>query len=174
MGHDDSDRPLSLPPDARPAPTRIVPKGTMRVEAQARLWTMRVIAALLAGQSAILLAIIWVNVSSLNWQQQLRYVMHSMTVLDTLLLGGLLVPMAIFDLFTSMALWLGRRSAWLRAMTAQGILLIFCLSSYVAHRGERFIYLLMLTCIILVLYLNTYNVRLSFNSRQPKNSIHPR
>jgi hypothetical protein len=146
----------------------------MRVEAQARLWTMRVIAALLAGQSAILLAIIWVNVSSLNWQQQLRYVMHSMTVLDTLLLGGLLVPMAIFDLFTAMALWLGRRSAWLRAMTAQGILLIFCLSSYVAHRGERFIYLLMLTCIILVLYLNTYNVRLSFNSRQPKNSIHPR
>jgi hypothetical protein len=146
----------------------------MRVEAQARLWTMRVIAALLAGQSAILLAIIWVNVSSLNWQQQLRYVMHSMTVLDTLLLGGLLVPMAIFDLFTAMALWLGRRSAWLRAMTAQGILLIFCLSSYVAHRGERFIYLLMLTCIILVLYLNTYNVRLSFNSRQPKNSVHPR
>jgi hypothetical protein len=95
-------------------------------------------------------------------------------VLDTVLLGGLLLPMALFDLFTAMGLWLGQRSAWLRAMISQGILLIFCLSSYVADRGERFIYLLMLTCIVLVLYLNTYDVRLSFNSRELKNPSHPR
>lgn len=147
---------------------------TMRVEVQARRWTMRVIALLLAGQAAILLAIIWLTVSSLNWDLAFRLVLRSMTVLDTILLGGLLLPMAIFDLFTAMSMWLGQRGAWLRAMTAQGILLIFCLSSYVANRGERFIFLLMLTCIVLVLYLNTYDVRLSFNSREPKNANHPR
>ena len=144
--------------------------ATMQVEVLARRWTMRVIALLLSAQAAILVAIIWVTVSSLNWALQFRYVFLSMTVMDTLLLGGLLLPMAVFNVFTSMGLWLGQRSAWLRAMTAQGILLIFCLSSYVANRGERFIYLLMLTCIIMVLYLNTYDVRLAFTSREPKNA----
>jgi hypothetical protein len=143
---------------------------TMRVEVQARRWTMRVIALLLAGQAAILVTIIWITVATFNWELKFRAVMLSMTVLDTVLLGGLLVPMAIFDLLTAMGLWLGQRGAWLRAMMAQGILLIFCLSSYVANRGERFIFLLMLTCIVLVLYLNTYDVRLTFNSREPKNS----
>lgn len=146
-----------------------MPIDSMRVEVQARQWTTRVIALLLAGQAFILLAIIWVTVSRLNWAQQFRYVMLSMTVMDTLLLGGLLLPMAIFNFFTAMGLWLGQRSAWLRAMTSQGVLLIFCLSSYVANRGERFIFMLMLTCIVLVLYLNTYDVRLAFNSRESKN-----
>lgn len=146
----------------------------MRVETRARRWTMRVIALLIMAQAAILLAISWVNVSSLNWALQFRYVFLSMTVMDTLLLGGLLLPMAIFNVFTAMGLWLGQRTAWLRAMTAQGILLIFCLSSYVADRGERFIFLLMLTCIIIVLYLNTYEVRLTFNSREPKNATDSR
>jgi hypothetical protein len=146
-----------------------LPVETMRVEVLARRWTMRVIALLLAGQAVILVAIIWVTMASLNWEQEFRDVMLSITVLDSFLLGGLLLPMAIFGLFTAFALWMGQRSAWLRAMTAQGILLIFCLSSYVANRGERFIFLLMLTCIIIVLYLNTYDVRLSYTSREYKN-----
>lgn len=150
-----------------------LPAATMRVEVLARRWTMRVIALLLAGQSAILVAIIWVTMASLNWEQEFRQVMLSITVLDSFLLGGVLLPMAIFGLVTAMGLWLGQRSAWLRAMTAQGILLIFCLSSYVAHRGERFIYLLMLTCIVIVLYLNTYDIRLSFTSREYRNQTRP-
>jgi len=146
----------------------------MRVEVQARRWTMRVIALLLAGQAAILLTIIWLTISNLNWQQEFSDVVDSMTAMDIAILGGLLLPMALFDLFTATGLWLGKRGAWLQAMTGQGILLIFCLSSYVSHRGERFIYLLMLTCIVLVLYLNTYDVRLSFNSREFKNTNHSR
>ena len=148
----------------------LLPLDSMRVEVQARRWTMRVIALLMAGQAAILMAIIWLMVSTLNWELEFRYVLVSMTVMDTFLLGGLLLPMAIFDFLTAFGLWLGQRSAWLRAMMAQGILLIFCLSSYIANRGERFIYLLMLTCIVLVLYLNTYDVRLSFTSRERKSN----
>lgn len=147
-----------------------IPIETMRVEVQARRWTMRVIALLLTGQAAILLMIIWFTMSSLNWEQQFSAVMLSIRVMDAVLLGGLLLPMAIFDLLTAMGLWVGRRGAWLRAMIGQGILLIFCLSSYVANRGESFIFLLMLTCIVLVLYLNTYDVRLSYNSREFKNA----
>jgi hypothetical protein len=142
----------------------------MRVEVLARRWTMRVIALLLAGQAVILVTIIWLAMFGPNHEQEFSDVMGSMSVMDTLLLGGLLFPLAIFDLFIAAGLWFAKRGAWLQAMTAQGILLIFCLSSYVTHRGERFIYLLMLTCIVIVLYLNTYDVRLSFTSRESKST----
>ena len=142
---------------------------TMPVEIQARRWTLRVIALLLAGQAMILVAIIWLSLRGLNWDQEFSLVMRSFTVRDALLLGGLLSPVAIFDMVTALDLWKGRRGAWLRAMISQGILLIFCLSSYIVSRDEWFIYLLMLTCILLVLYLNTYDVRLSFTSRESKN-----
>jgi hypothetical protein len=155
-------------------PIDAIPIDSMRVEVQARRWTMRVIALLLAGQAAILVAIIWLTVSRLNWELQFRYVMRSMTVMDTLLLGGLLLPMAVVDFLTAMGMWWGQRSSWLRAMMTQGILLIFCLSSYVSNRGHNYIFLLMLTCIVLVLYLNTYDVRLTFISREAKNRTHPR
>src|SRR5262245_39331573 len=151
-----------------------LPPDPMRVEVLARRWTMRVIALLLAGQAAILLTIIWLSISDLNWAQDFSDVMDSMSLMGRLLLGGLLLPMSIFDLFIAVGLWFGKRGAWLQAMTAQGILLIFCLSSYVSHRGERFIYLLMLTCIVIVLYLNTYDVRLAFNSRESKSANHSR
>ena len=141
----------------------------MPVEIQARRWTLRVIALLLAGQAMILVAIIWLSLRGLNWDQEFSLVMRSFTVRDALLLGGLLSPVAIFDMVTALDLWKGRRGAWLRAMISQGILLIFCLSSYIVSRDEWFIYLLMLTCILLVLYLNTYDVRLSFTSRESKN-----
>src|SRR5687768_16157701 len=97
------------------------PVDTMRVEVQARRWTMRVIALLLAGQAAILMAIIWVTMSTFNWELPFRVMIRSIRVLDSLLLGGLLLPMALFDVITAMGLWLGQRGAWLRAMTAQGI-----------------------------------------------------
>lgn len=142
---------------------------TMGVEIQARRWTVRVIALLMAGQAVLLIAIIWVTMSTFNWELPFSVMIGSITLMDRLLLGGLLLPMAIFDLITAIGLWLGQRGAWLRAMMTQGILLIFCLSSYVAGRHEQVIYMLMLTCIVLVLYLNTYDVRLSFNSREPKN-----
>lgn len=174
MQHKGVERDALSPTNGDIIPMDALPIDTMRVEVRARRWTMRVIALLLAGQAAILLTIIWVTVATFNWDLKFRAVMLSMTVMDTVLLGGLLLPMAVFDLFTAMGLWIGQRSAWLRAMIAQGILLIFCLSSYVANRGERYIYLLMLTCIVLVLYLNTYDVRLSFNSRESKNSTRSR
>jgi hypothetical protein len=154
--------------------TNALPIQSMRVEVQARRWTMRVIALLMTGQTAILVAIIWHTMSTFNWELQFREMVRSIRVVDSLLLGGLLLPMALFDLVTAMGLWVGQRGAWLRAMMAQGILLIFCLSSYVANRGEQYIYLLMLTCIVLVLYLNTYDVRLSFNSRELKNQSRSR
>jgi hypothetical protein len=135
------------------------------VEAKARRWTLRVIAQLLVVQAMLLIGICAVVISRIDWDQELEDLMLSLAALDTILLVALLGPLAVFELVAALGMWLGGRGAWLRAMIIQGILLIFCLSSYVAQRRETFIYLLMLTCIIIVLYLNTNDVRLAHQNR---------
>lgn len=138
--------------------------GDVPVEAKARRWTLRVIAQLLFVQALLLIGVCAVVISRVAWEQELEDVTLSLAALDTLLLVALLGPLAVFDLTTAVGMWFGGRGAWLRAMIIQGILLIFCLSSYVAQRRESFIYLLMLSCIIIVLYLNTNDVRLSYQN----------
>ena len=144
------------------------------VDVKARRLVLRVIALLLAVQAVTLVVITWVYATRLDWEQELTDVMLSVRAVDTVFLGGFLLPMALFGLMVAWDMWRGRRGAWLRAMITQGILLIFCLSSYVANRGESFISVLMLLCIVLVLYLNTNDVRLSFYGRSAKRRTHSR
>ncbi len=145
---------------------RILLAADVPAEAKARRWTLRVIALLLVIQATLLIGISAVVISRIDWAQELEDVMLSLTALDTILLVALLGPLAVFELVTALGMWLGGGSLWLRAMVIQGILLIFCLSSYVAQRREAFVYLLMLTCIIIVLYLNTNDVRLTYQNRR--------
>ena len=92
--------------------------------------------------------------------------MLSPRVLDVLLLLGVLVPVAVFEVVTAVGIWMVRSGAWLRALILQGLLLIYCLSMYISGRSKPFIYLLMLLCILNVLYLNANDVRLTFQSRR--------
>lgn len=134
------------------------------VDVKARRWTLRVIALLLVVQATLLIGISAVVISRIHWGQEFEDVILSLGALDTILLVALLGPLALFELVTALSMWLGRGGTWLRAMIVQGILLIFCLSSYVAQRRDSFIFLLMLSCIIIVLYLNTNDVRLTYQS----------
>lgn len=134
------------------------------IDVKARRWTLRVIALLLVVQATLLIGISAVVISRIHWEQEFEDVVLSLSVLDTILLVALLGPLALFELVTALSMWLGRGGTWLRAMIVQGILLIFCLSSYVAQRRDSFIFLLMLSCIIIVLYLNTNDVRLTYQS----------
>lgn len=138
------------------------------VERQARRWTVRVIALLLVLQAAALVFISGVYLVRVNWNLELGDVMLSVPALESVLLAGFLTPIGLFEVTTAVGVWLIRPAAWLHAMIVQGILLIFCLSSYVTGRGESFIFLLMLICIVLVLYLNANDVRLSFSSSRTK------
>lgn len=133
-------------------------------DAKSRRWTSRVIALLLVVQAMLLFGISAVVLNRIHWQRELADQVLSSEALDSLLLVLLLGPLAIFELVSALGMWLGGGGAWLRAMIVQGILLIFCLSSYIANRRESYIYLLMLTCIIIVLYLNTNDVRLAYQS----------
>ena len=127
---------------------------------------MRLIALLLVVQALTLVAISGVYLVRVDWNLELGDVMLSVGAQEAVLLALLLTPIGLFELATALGVWLRRPAAWLHAMMVQGILLIFCLVSYVTGRGESFIYLLMLICIVLVLYLNANDVRLSFSSRR--------
>jgi hypothetical protein len=136
------------------------------VDRLARRWISRVIAGLLALQAASLIAMNVARLARFNWERELADVMLSAAALDALLIALFLLPLAFVDLITAVSMWFERSWAWLWAMIIQGMLLIFCLSSYAADQRETDIYFLMLTCIVLVLYLNTNDVRLAFTSRQ--------
>lgn len=133
---------------------------------KARLWVLRVIALLLVVQSFTLFVVTGATGLALNWQRELKDPNLSPRTLDVLLLLGVLVPVAIFEVVTALGIWLGRGGAWLRALILQGLLLIYCLSMYISGRSKPFIYLLMLLCIVNVLYLNANDVRLTFQSRR--------
>lgn len=138
------------------------------VDLKARRWTIRVISLLLCVQAGLLGATalsFWVSV---DWQEELEDVMPSVRALDILFLGGFLIPVAVVEAITAAQLWMAMRGAWLRAMIVQGILLIFCLSSYVSRSDQPFIYIFMLTAIVIVLYLNTNDVRLAFTTRSTR------
>jgi hypothetical protein len=134
------------------------------VDLKARQWSIRVISFLLGVQATLLGATALLHWLSVDWQRELEDVMPSMRALDILFLGGFLVPLAVVTLTTALQLGLGRPGAWLRAMIVQGSLLIFCLSSYVSGRDQPFIFVFMLTAIVIVLYLNTNDVRLAFTT----------
>ena len=135
-------------------------------EHRARLWVLRVIALLLVAQAFTLLIVTGATGLALNWQRELRDPVLSPRVLDVLLLLGVLVPVAVFEVVTAVGIWMVRSGAWLRALILQGLLLIYCLSMYISGRSKPFIYLLMLLCILNVLYLNANDVRLTFQRRR--------
>jgi hypothetical protein len=133
-------------------------------EIRAQRWTLRVIAILLLLQGALLAAIVLVRLTILIDVGGPVSAQRARIPLDTALLLLLLGTMAVYVWWTALCMWLARRSAWLRAMIAQGILLIFSLSSYLTRHGGNATFAVMLSCIILVLYLNTNHVRLAFQS----------
>jgi hypothetical protein len=73
----------------------------------------------------------------------------------------LFLPLAALALSGALGVWLGRRAGWIMAMLAQVGLLLSCLTLYFDER-PGFVYPLMLSCIALVLYLNSSDVRLAF------------
>jgi hypothetical protein len=133
---------------------------------KARRWVIRVIAVMLIVQAVVLMYVSGATGLAFNWQRELADPDLSPRALDTLLLLGVLLPVAVFEVMTAIGIWLGRGSAWLNALILQGLLLIYCLSLYIDGRSRPFVYVLMLLCILTVLYLNANDVRLTFQSRR--------
>jgi hypothetical protein len=74
-----------------------------------------------------------------------------------------MVILAVFGVFVAIALFRLKAWAWLAAMSLQGIGLVAALYGYITGRPN---YVGMLIGLILVLYLNQYEVRIAFREQR--------
>jgi hypothetical protein len=76
-------------------------------------------------------------------------------------------PIAIMAVFAAIGFTLLLRVGWLLATIVQAAILVACLQWYFTTR-PAFIYPIMLVSIVMVLYLNSFDVRTAFQARSSK------
>lgn len=127
-----------------------------------RSWPIRVLGLLLLLQATALVGVSIVSGARINWQQVTGSAIPSPQVLDMFVLGGMFILCALLALAAAVGLFAGLRIGWLLAMLAQAIVLGGCLWLYISE-GPGFIYPLMLSSVVIVLYLNSRDVRVAFH-----------
>lgn len=144
-----------------------------------RSWPVRANALLLVLQAAGLGGIGAYSVYRVDWQEIQQQVDTYATlsqglteaieqaVIVVLILG---VP-AVLALLAAFGLLLLFRMGWLLAMIVQSLTLLACLLLYaeweeILYEEPVFIYPVMLYCIVMVLYLNSSDVRAAFHVRR--------
>lgn len=134
------------------------------------VWPVRIVGLLLFVQAALLSGVTIYFAQQVNWERELEDIILSVWALDILMWGATLAPVILLLLVTSLAFLLYRRFAWLLAMTLQGLILLRCLILYFGSnsflRESRWVHLIMVFAIVLVLYLNTTDIRLAFTTEQ--------
>jgi hypothetical protein len=132
-------------------------------------WSVRVISLLLVVQalSFVMISIAWL--SEVDWTQEPIDLAQYGSILEKLAVAILLLPVVVILLLTAIGFLFQRRAAWLLAMLTQGFVLFTCLSSYFGEqltvRSSNWFYGIMLYSIVLVLYLNTNDIRVAFTAR---------
>jgi hypothetical protein len=79
----------------------------------------------------------------------------------------LFVPPAVMTLFSALGFLLLRRRGWLLAAIAQGVSVGVCLWLYTEFQ-PLYVYPIMAYCILMILYLNSQDVRVLFHPRRDK------
>ncbi|HEX6710525.1 MAG TPA: hypothetical protein VF068_09335 [Rubrobacter sp.] len=77
----------------------------------------------------------------------------------------LFVPPAVLTLLSALSFLLLRRRGWLLAAIAQGLSLAVCLWLYSLFQ-PGYVYPVMAYCILMILYLNSHDVRVAFRPRR--------
>ncbi len=136
---------------------------------------VRVVGVLLILQVIGLVAIGLYEFSSLPWdrwvsagngQVQVQNVPRSVErqVVQAVLYVFFFLPAAVLLLLAGLGFLLLRRRGWLLASVAQGLILLVCIFSFPEPR-PGFAYLLIAYSVLMVLYLNSRDVRAVFHSR---------
>ncbi len=134
------------------------------------LWPVRAIGLLLLVQAGGLVAISLHWMSQIDWERELEDVLPSVVAIETGSFGILCLFLAGLALLAATGFFFLRPSAWLAAMLGQGLLLAGALtvhfSAQSALRNSVYIYLIMIYAMLMVLYLNTHDVRVTFLVRR--------
>jgi hypothetical protein len=78
---------------------------------------------------------------------------------------ALFVPSAVLTLLSALSFLFLRRRGWLLAAIAQGLSLAVCLWLYSLFQ-PGYVYPIMAYCVLMILYLNSQDVRVVFRPRQ--------
>jgi hypothetical protein len=138
-----------------------------------RSWPVRVASLLLLLQAGGLVTIHFLNLRRLDW---------TFIDLDTgamvsaipdanvaaLSFAFLFVPSAVLAVLAAIGTLFLWRTGWLLAMLTQGLTLLVCLLSYF-HERPAIIYPIMLYTVLMVLNLNSFEVRAAVHNRQEQN-----
>jgi small-conductance mechanosensitive channel len=84
---------------------------------------------------------------------------------------ALFVPSAILTLLSALSFLFLRRRGWLLAAIAQGLSLAVCLWLYSLFQ-PGYVYPIMAYCVLMILYLNSQDVRVVFQPRQSHGTSH--
>jgi len=103
--------------------------------------------------------------AQVDWQQ-LRPGAPQQQAIEVLALL-LFVPPAVMTLLSALSFLLLRRRGWLLAAIAQGVSLAICLWLY-SEFQPVYVYPIMAYCILMILYLNSQDVRVVFHPRRDK------
>lgn len=149
-------------------------KKTVRASSNIR-WPARIIGLLLLLQTGMLSAISIYFARQIDWSSEWEDIMLSITTLDIVMWVATMIPLVLLLFLTAIGFLLYRRFAWLFAMTIQGLILLRCLFIYFATNSHLqrspWIHLIMVYCIVLVLYLNSTNIRLAFTAKPVDKTI---
>jgi len=135
---------------------------------------VRVVGALLLLQFAVLVSIGVYLFSSIDWERILALTNEQAQTLPGPLEKQLeqaslyvifFLPPAVLLLLAGLSFVLLRRRGWLLASIAQSVVLLACLFFYPDPR-PRFAYPIIAYCILMVLYLNSRDVRAVFHSKK--------
>ncbi|TAK33452.1 MAG: hypothetical protein EPO21_12805 [Chloroflexota bacterium] len=133
---------------------------------------VRIIGVLLLLQAAGLISISVFNVSRLGVAPMTLTFNLSLSPDEVYLVLTTtpLVVLGILAIVAGISFLLLRRIGWLLAMSVQGLTLYFCLHLYFLGRKPDFVYPIMLYSILMVLYLNSFDVQMAFRAPSEGNN----
>lgn len=131
--------------------------------------SVRAVGLLLIAQTVALALVGFSRTAQLGWRRLLPG--DPGVSFEDAIFTAFFGPSAILALLGGLGFLLLARRGWTLAALSQGLSLGGCLWFY-ANGQPSFVYPLMLSCVIAVLYLNSHDVRVRFNTR-PGDSREP-
>ena len=143
--------------------------------AKSRSWPVRATAVLLLLQAIGLGSFSVYRITHPDWSflpQQAEIIQDAMTLgyIEAILLVAMFIPLALLALVAAVGFVFLFRIGWLLGAIAQGLILVACLNLYFQYR-PIFIYPIMVYSIIMVLYLNSFEVRIAFQHRRDSGDV---
>ena len=139
-------------------------QSTVKARRRSRPWTVRAVGLLLLLQAAGYVALSIYLLFPYDWGATAEQGFESLSPqqIDALYISIILIPAAVPVVLSAIGFLFLLRAGWLLAMAMQGATLLGCLLLYFDTRPPA-IFPVMLYCIVMAFYLNSFDVRSAFH-----------